>query len=114
MKKISFIIPCFNEEKNVLIIYDKIKKIYQQQNYEVEIIFIDDGSSDNTLYELKQIKDSDKKIIAKTTAVFPEVNQFDVNQRFGSWDAINTQHFVDNGLFDRLYISAQRADKVNK
>ena len=65
MKKISFIIPCFNEEKNVLIIYDKIKKIYQQQNYEVEIIFIDDGSSDNTLYELKQIKDSDKKISAK-------------------------------------------------
>ena len=57
---------------------------------------------------------TDKKIIAKTTAVFPEVNQFDVNQRFGSWDAINTQHFVDNGLFDRLYVSAQRADKVNK
>ena len=57
---------------------------------------------------------TDKKIIAKTTELFPEVNQFDVNQRFGSWDAINTQHFVDNGLFDRLYVSAQRADKVNK
>ena len=57
---------------------------------------------------------TDKKIIAKTTALFPEVNQFDVNQRFGSWEAINTKHFVDNGLFDRLYISAQRADKVNK
>ena len=57
---------------------------------------------------------TDKKIIAKTTALFPEVNQFDVNQRFGSWDEINTKHFVDNGLFDRLYISAQRADKVNK
>ena len=56
----------------------------------------------------------DKKIIAKTTALFPKVNQFDVNQRFGSWEAINTKHFVDNGLFDRLYISAQRADKVNK
>ena len=57
---------------------------------------------------------TDKKIIAKTTALFPEVNQFDVNQRFGSWDTINTKHFVDNGLFDRLYVSAQRADKVNK
>ena len=55
-----------------------------------------------------------KKIIAKTTALFPEVNQFDVNQRLGSWDTINTKHFVDNGLFDRLYVSAQRADKVNK
>ena len=52
--------------------------------------------------------------MAKTTALFPKVNQFDVNQRFGSWEAINTKHFVDNGLFDRLYISAQRADKVNK
>lgn len=57
---------------------------------------------------------TDKKIIAKTTALFPEVNQFDVNQRFGSWEAINTKYFVDNSLFDRLYISAQRADKVNK
>ena len=57
---------------------------------------------------------TNKKIIAETTALFPEVNQFDVNQRFGSWDEINTKHFVDNGLFDRLYISAQHADKVNK
>ena len=49
-----------------------------------------------------------KKIAEKYTALFPPVNSFDVNQQFGDWQQINQQHFVDNALFDRLYIAAQR------
>lgn len=51
---------------------------------------------------------SNKKIAEKYTALFPPVNSFDVNQQFGDWQQINQQHFVDNALFDRLYIAAQR------
>lgn len=49
------------------------------------------------------------KILEKTTALFPRVATFDVNKTFGSWDEINQTHFIDNALFDRLYVRAQQA-----
>ncbi|MBN6065889.1 sulfate ABC transporter substrate-binding protein [Aggregatibacter actinomycetemcomitans] len=54
---------------------------------------------------------SDEKTAKKYTALFPPVNSFDVNQQFGDWQQINQQHFVDNALFDRLYIAAQSRAK---
>lgn len=48
------------------------------------------------------------KILEKTTALFPRVATFDVNKTFGSWDEINQTHFIDNALFDRLYVRAQQ------
>ena len=56
MKKISMIVPCFNEEGNVKLFYDEVKKTYKgSKKYEIELIFIDDGSKDNTLKELKTL-----------------------------------------------------------
>ena len=47
MKKISIIVPCFNEEENIKLFYTEIKKTIDSiKNLELEIIFIDDGSSD--------------------------------------------------------------------
>ncbi|PJG84183.1 sulfate ABC transporter substrate-binding protein [Caviibacterium pharyngocola] len=46
-------------------------------------------------------------MLAKYRHYFPEVESFDVNREFGSWQQINTEHFADNGLFDRLYIAAK-------
>lgn len=51
---------------------------------------------------------TDPQVIQETAGQFPSVATFDVNQVFGSWDSINQTHFVDNGLFDRLYIAAQQ------
>lgn len=51
------------------------------------------------------------KILEKTTALFPRVATFDVNKTFGSWDEINQTHFIDNALFDRLYVRAQQASR---
>lgn len=48
------------------------------------------------------------KILEKMTALFPRVATFDVNKTFGSWDEINQTHFIDNALFDRLYVRAQQ------
>lgn len=52
---ISIIIPTYNEEKNVKILAEEIKSAVNQLNQDYEIIFINDGSTDNTLNELKKI-----------------------------------------------------------
>ncbi|MCT4397606.1 glycosyltransferase [Pediococcus ethanolidurans] len=58
MKTVSMIVPCFNEQESVPIYFKAMTKIFQKpemQNYALELWFIDDGSSDATLNELKQL-----------------------------------------------------------
>lgn len=56
-KYISVIIPCHNEEDNVIPLYTELKEVLKSMNCEFEIIFIDDGSTDKTANVLKEIKD---------------------------------------------------------
>lgn len=61
MDKLSVIVPCYNEEKAILLFYKEFCKIYScMKDVEFEVIFIDDGSSDNTLNEIKKIADGDE------------------------------------------------------
>ena len=61
MKKlISIIIPCLNEEKNITRIYLEIKKKFNYKNY--EIIFVDDGSKDNSRKEIITLSKKYKNI----------------------------------------------------
>ena len=53
--KLSLIIPCYNEEKNIAPLYDLIKKDLGQFHGRYEMIFVNDGSRDNTRKELKKI-----------------------------------------------------------
>ncbi len=56
MKKISMIVPCYNEEENVKLFFKDVLKTYKDnKKYNIELIFIDDGSKDNTLKMLKEI-----------------------------------------------------------
>lgn len=58
MKKISLIIPCFNEEKSLPLFEAEITKIIKQMdNYRFELLFINDGSTDGTLSELRRMKE---------------------------------------------------------
>ena len=59
--KLSVIIPCKNEEGNVSSIVEKIGKLLINIKY--ELIFIDDGSIDNTMNELRQLYEKDMKHI---------------------------------------------------
>jgi glycosyltransferase involved in cell wall biosynthesis len=64
MSLISIVIPCFNEDENVVEITSKIKSIFKEELPEdkYEIIFIDNGSADKTQEKIKAICKSDKDI----------------------------------------------------
>lgn len=58
--KLSVVVPCFNEQEAVPIFYNEVKKILVTLKAEYEIIFVDDGSSDKTLEEVKELSEKDK------------------------------------------------------
>ena len=62
MKKISIIIPCYNEEEAIPYFYEEIEKITKKIKAKFEYIFVDDGSQDNTLKVIKTLAKKDKKI----------------------------------------------------
>lgn len=52
---ISIVIPCHNEQNNIKLIFNSIQKNFPEKKYYKEILFIDDGSNDNTLNEIKKL-----------------------------------------------------------
>ena len=64
MKKISIVVPCFNEEENVVPMADAIREEFKKNlsSYEYEIIFIDNDSKDNTRELIRKLCNSDKGI----------------------------------------------------
>lgn len=63
MKTISVVIPCFNEEDNVRTVYARTVAVFEKlQNYDYEIIFIDNDSRDRTVPLLKEIAAQDKRV----------------------------------------------------
>ncbi|MGN1299295.1 MAG: glycosyltransferase family 2 protein [Candidatus Scatovivens sp.] len=65
MDKISVIVPCFNEEKALSLFYEELNKISKEEfkESEFEIILVDDGSKDNTLKVIKNLKQKDERIV---------------------------------------------------
>ena len=61
--KLSVIIPCYNEESNVNLFHDEFAKAFKKFKYEYELIFVNDGSKDNTIGELKKIVKNSKNNI---------------------------------------------------
>lgn len=61
MQLVSIIIPAYNEEKNISIFFDKIKEVLSKlHGYNFELVFINDGSLDNTYEEIKKLSSSEK------------------------------------------------------
>ena len=58
--KLSLVVPCYNEELNVRKFYDCVIEAFKNIKYSFEIIFVDDGSKDNTLKELKKLYNESK------------------------------------------------------
>ena len=57
--KIRVIVPCYNEGEVVLKTYDKLTEIMKKdsliKNYEYDLLFINDGSTDTTIHHIKNI-----------------------------------------------------------
>lgn len=53
--KLSLVVPCYNEEQNVALFYEAATNVFDAEGYEYELVFVNDGSSDNTLSELKKL-----------------------------------------------------------
>lgn len=58
-KKISLVIPCFNEEANIRLFYGEAQKAFCESGYELEYVFVNDGSRDGTSAELKKLCESE-------------------------------------------------------
>lgn len=62
MEKISIVVPCYNEEDALKIFYDKITEISEKIDADFEYVFVDDGSSDNTLNKMKELSKKDERV----------------------------------------------------
>lgn len=62
-QKLSLIIPCYNEEKNIQFAYSEIIKTMKSMDVDYELVFVDDGSGDNTVLEIEQLQKQDKKVV---------------------------------------------------
>lgn len=63
MKKISVIIPAYNEEESLPMLYERMKKLMDSmENYEFEILFVNDGSKDKTIEIIKEMREKDNRI----------------------------------------------------
>ena len=64
MKKISIVVPVYNEEENIQTLYDRVDKISKLliDTYEFEFIFTDNHSEDNSFFILKQLSETDPRI----------------------------------------------------
>ena len=65
MKKISILIPAYNEEASLPALYDSLyTNLFcdNSLNYEWEVLFVNDGSKDNTLDVIKKLRETDKRI----------------------------------------------------
>ena len=61
--KVSILVPCHNEEKNLPLLYKELSKlVYDNPKYEWEILLIDDGSKDNTLQTMKCLREGDERV----------------------------------------------------
>lgn len=58
-KMFSIIVPCYNEEEALLIFYEETTRIAQKIGCDYEIIFVNDGSTDHTLSQLKEFAKKD-------------------------------------------------------
>ena len=60
--KIALIVPCYNEQEALPIFYREMSKIMKEIDCQYELIFVNDGSKDNTLSILKELAEKDENV----------------------------------------------------
>lgn len=63
MKKVTIIIPAYNEEEALPLLYNRLTKVIDSiKNYEFEMLFVNDGSKDKTISLIKEFRAKDSRI----------------------------------------------------
>ncbi len=65
MGLLSIIVPCYNEEENISLFYEEVMKnesFFKGNDIETEILYIDDGSTDKTVEEVKKLRQRDERV----------------------------------------------------
>lgn len=65
MSLLSVVVPCYNEEESVALFYEELIKnepFFRESNLELEILYVDDGSRDGTVEEVKKLRERDPRI----------------------------------------------------
>jgi len=62
MKKLSFVVPVFNEEENIREFYRRLTQVMAPLSYDYEILFIDDGSKDRTASLTRELAEKDPHV----------------------------------------------------
>lgn len=65
MKIISVIVPCYNEEENIRDFYEELMKtesFFKERDVDFEIIYVNDGSKDGTVPEVKKLHEKDERV----------------------------------------------------
>lgn len=59
---LSLVIPCYNEQEALPLFYDEATRVLSTMNVNYELIFVNDGSKDNTLKIMKELSETDDKV----------------------------------------------------
>lgn len=65
MALLSVIVPCYNEEENVKYFYEELMKnqpFFEEKKLDVEVIYVDDGSKDKTVEEVKKLREKAEQV----------------------------------------------------
>ena len=64
MKRISILVPCYNEEENVPLFWQEITRVFAESlpAYELELLYVDDGSRDGTLAAIRALATKDSRV----------------------------------------------------
>ncbi|MCH4207901.1 MAG: glycosyltransferase [Solobacterium sp.] len=77
-KLLSIVVPCYNEQETVNLFYDAVVKVLKTMDIEYEILFVNDGSKDNTLNEMLKLYEAHPH----------EVKVVDFSRNFGKEGAL--------------------------
>ncbi|HXI01412.1 MAG TPA: glycosyltransferase family 2 protein [Sphingobacteriaceae bacterium] len=83
---ISIIIPAYNEEKNIPLLAEQLNSIFSEIPYELELILINDGSTDNTL-----------AVIHSLALQYPTLYFIDFSRNFGQQNALRAGYDYAHG-----------------
>lgn len=64
MKKIAIVVPVYNEQDNLHEFYKRVTAVMEAEDYAYEIVFVDDGSSDDSRMLMRELVDADSRVEA--------------------------------------------------